>query len=188
MLDTSAPLTASYTRSIASSLCEAAPRGRNQQPWFETEEAVSFQFKLTPKSSKARLRNAPKANADGSVNLLPLATSAEPEPTSGKGSSLAGLKITDQAGLKRVLTGALFSMLGNDMPKNGETRVLNLGLADGKKVSKAVAPLADAEGRVKDGVVQQVGEMETVQWKVVITPADKKSKEGDRKCLLPRYK
>ena len=164
-------------QSVRQSMVEPAFR---QPRWFEAEESISFQFKLTPRGktnavSRTSLR---KANEDGLSGLVPRTI-----PASASGVSVRELS-DDHTAWQRLLTSALFLIKEDHMPlKAGESRTLDLGLASSRQAGgKHLAMRHQTNQAYQQSVANSSDPAKRIKWKVVVKPVQRVGRGG----LLPR--
>lgn len=150
---------------------------------------MTFQFKLTPRGRAggpggASVSKVPMANEDGST------TEAKPsESGSGEGSTpsskppgAGGVESTrnlpihelseDPTAWQRLLTSALFLMKEDHLPKPGQSKVVDLGLAHSRVPGgKHLAMKHHSSGEHESLVQNETSEAKRVMWKVVLRPA-----------------
>lgn len=155
--------------------------------WFEAEDNITFQFKLTPRSgpsASAQAATVPKANADGSS-----APSSQP-PSTAAASSTRGIPIRelnkDPTAMQRLLTSALFLIKEDNMPLQlGQSKVLDLGLASSRKTGgKHLAMKHQSSQDYQETVQSSTDPAKRIRWRVVVKQVQRASTE--RGSLLPR--
>lgn len=164
---------------------------------------MTFQFKLTPRSGTGG-SGAPSAskvqiaNEDGSTTEVAQSDSGASEASS-KPPGAGGLESTrnipihelseDPTAWQRLLTSALFLMKEDHLPKHGQSKVVDFGLAHSRIPGGKHLAMKHHSGAEHQSLLQsETSEAKRVMWKVVVRPAGAgpiKSKGGDG-SLLPR--
>jgi hypothetical protein len=155
-----------------------------QRPrWFEEENNISFQFKLTPRGkggSAPASAAIPKANEDGFSGPTSAPADA-PMTTSRGGVHELG---TDDTAWQRLLTSTLFLIKEDSMPlKAGESKVLDLGLVSSRQSGgKHLAMKHQSSKEHEENMFVNTDAAKRIRWKVVVKPVKRTEKGG----LLPR--
>ncbi|QDS77023.1 hypothetical protein FKW77_006470 [Venturia effusa] len=171
-------------RSVRQSMYEPSkPKPR----WFEQKKNMTFQFKLTPKGRASGAPSAakvPMANEDGSTTEAKKSESGigEESSSSSKPPGAGGVQSTrnipihelteDPTAWQRLLTSALFLMKEDHLPKPGQSKVVDLGLAHSRMAGgKHLAMKHHSSGEHQSLVQSENSEAKRVMWKVVVKPA-----------------
>ncbi|KAE9982454.1 hypothetical protein BLS_006034 [Venturia inaequalis] len=163
----------------------AKPKAR----WFEQKKDMTFQFKLTPRNGRAggsggaaSTSKVPMANEDGSTTETKKSesggedsSSSSKPPGAGGPTSTRNIPIheltEDPTAWQRLLTSSLFLMKEDHLPKPGQSKVVDLGLAHSRTAGgKHLAMKHHSSGEHQSMVQNEGGEAKRVKWKVVVKP------------------
>jgi hypothetical protein len=166
--------------------------------WFEQKQNMTFQFKFTPRgrTGAPSAANVPMANPDGSTTTPEKSESGATESSSrppGQGGAPSTRNIpihelsNDPTAWQRLLTTALFLMKEDHLPKPGQMKVVDLGLATSRNSGGKHLAMKHHSSSEHESIMQnEVSEAKRVLWKVVVKPVGGATKEREWGSLLPR--
>jgi hypothetical protein len=155
-------------RSVRQSMIEPLPKPR----WFESNESMTFQFKLTPRTTPL----AKRITTSASSATTPSGTSSSHPPNAaGPSTGTRGITISelssDPTAWQRLLTSALFLIKEENIPaKDAPPKIIDLGLLQARQNGGKHLAMRHYAGKEHEALVQneRKDEAKRILWKVVV--------------------
>jgi hypothetical protein len=155
-------------RSVRQSMIEPLPKPR----WFELHESMTFQFKLTPRTTpfaKPITTSASSASTSSGIS------SSRPPNAAGPSTGTRGITISelssDATAWQRLLTSALFLIKEENIPaKDAPPKIIDLGLLQTRQNGGKHLAMKHYAGKEHEALVQNgcKDEARRILWKVVV--------------------